>query len=170
MAENQIAKLSPRHETIITFLIANPQMKRGDIARHFGVTQSWLSVIINSDAFVAKLNKRQDEFHSEATTSIKEKLNTLAHMSLDRMINAVETVPDIDQVRQIGTAALDRLGYSKPNGGSLSRGPALIQQNNFLTVDAGDLAAARNRIIEKGVTIDQPRITDQADSRTAEEL
>jgi len=150
MAENQIARLSPRHEAIITFLIANPQMKRGDIARHFEVTQSWLSVIINSDAFIAKLEKRQNEFHSEATTSIKEKLNTLAHLSLDRMIESVEVIPDIDQVRQMGTAALDRLGYSKPNAGFRPGGPAMIQQNNFLTVNAEDLAAARNRIIEKG--------------------
>lgn len=150
MAERvQIQSLTPRHEAIMVFLIANPMMKRGDVARTFGVTQTWLSTLLNSDAFRARYDELQKEHTSVCVIEVKEKLETLAHITLDRLIEQVEMTTDIREVRETARLALDRIGFS---GGPPANGlPAFFQQNNFLgSVDAQTLREARSRIVSRG--------------------
>lgn len=144
MAQNQIQKLTPRHETIMNLMVAEPTLKMSDIARQLGVTPAWLSVIIHSDIFQARLREKQEGIWSRAGQSITEKLETLAHLSLDKMIDEVETCPRIDEVREIAKAALDRLGHSP---GRASPGGNTYVQNNFVGVSREVLAAAREKII-----------------------
>ena len=147
---DQITKVSPKHEAILTFLVANPQMKRGDVARHFGVSQSWLSVIINSDAFQAKLRERQDEFFDTATAPIKAKLDTLANLALDTMIERVEVEPNSSEIREMAKMALDRLGYAPQNSQGTHMPGAATQNNYFLSVAPELLDEARRAIISRG--------------------
>jgi hypothetical protein len=142
---SQIAKVSPRHDQIIAYLIANPTMKKGDIARHFNVTPAWLSTIIHSDIFQAKLAERQQEFFSVATAPIAEKLEALADLAIDELTDRVEVENDTAEVREIAKLALERLGYSKG-----TQAPGAIVQNNFnLTLSPAQLAAAREKIINR---------------------
>lgn len=146
MAENQIAKLTPRHEEIMSFIVANPTAKRGDVARIFGVTQAWLSVVTNSDAFQAKMQERMEDFHQRALAGIPEKLNDLAHTALDRLIDAAEIVDDTAELREMAKLALNRIGYgdqsARPAGGNNI-------QNNFYSVQADVLYQARQRIFDR---------------------
>lgn len=167
MAENQIQSLTPRHDIIIDFLIANPTLKMSEVARQFHVTPPWLSVIIHSDIFQAKLRERQETFFIRSTSSIKEKLETLAHLALDEMIDRVETQPRIDEVREIAKVALDRIGYS---GSRVSgdRPSGQYIQNNFIGVSADVLRAARQKILEHKAAINESAPIDATYSTAAE--
>lgn len=46
---------------MVDLIIARPGISQDDIARHFGYTASWVSLIINSDAFQSRLHARKDE-------------------------------------------------------------------------------------------------------------
>jgi hypothetical protein len=144
-----VAKLTPRHENIIAFLVANPTMRKQDVARAFGVTPAWLSTVIHSDAFQAKLAERQAQFFSAATQTIREKLETVAHLSLDKLIEHAEFEIETKEIRANAEMALERLGY----GAQGPRGIPFFQQNtqnNFLVADSATLAAARERILARG--------------------
>lgn len=172
MAESdQIASITPKHDAIMTFLVANPDMKRGDIARHFGVSPSWLSVIVNSDIFQAKLKERQDEFFSTSLAPIREKLDTLAHLAIDTMIERVEVENNTSEVREMAKMALDRLGFSPGVGTPQSPGPAGIQNNFYLGVSPELLTEARMTILNRGrETIDGECEAAQANLPAPEKL
>lgn len=154
MAESaQIDKVGNWHEQLVTFLIANPRMKRSDVARHFQVTPAWLSTVIHSDVFQAKLAERQDECFSSATADIKARLESIAHGSLEKLEEKIETTEEVSEIREIAKLALTNLGYNNgPNG--KAPGPGLVQ-NNFYSVSPELLASARERILtQHGTTID----------------
>jgi hypothetical protein len=152
MAESvQIQTLTPRHDAIITFLVANPAMKKGDVARRFGVSPAWLSTVINSDVFQAKLRERQDEFFSAATESTREKLSRLANETLDKLIEKVEVETETSEIRAMATLALDRLGYNAFGGPgqALAGAGGNVQNNFFIGVERDTLARARERIFNR---------------------
>lgn len=156
MAESaQIDKVGTWHENLVSFLVANPRMKKADVARHFDVTPSWLSTVIHSDVFQAKLAERQDEYFGAVTTPIREKLENLAGLALDEMEEKVQTEGSISEVREVAKLALQSLGYGNGANGKGTQNPALVQQNNFYSVSPEQLAAARERILNQGNTIEQ---------------
>lgn len=156
MAESaQIDKIGTWHENLVSFLVANPRMKKSDVARHFDVTPAWLSTVINSDVFKAKLAERQDEYFGAVTTPIREKLENLAGLALDEMEEKVQVEASISEVREVAKLALTSLGYGNGANGKNAQNPALVQQNNFYSVSPEALAAARERILNQGNVIEQ---------------
>ena len=155
MAESaQIDKISVWHDSLLSFLIANPRMKRADVARHFKVSASWLSTVVHSDVFQAKLTERQDEYFGSVTAPIREKLENLAVMSIDRLEDKVEFENDIAEIREVAKMALANLGYGAPK----LPGPAVLNQtNNYLSVSREVLEEARARIFSRngGTTLEQ---------------
>lgn len=138
MAESaQIQKVSPRHEAILNYLIANPTVKKAEVAAQFGVSQAWLSTIIHSDAFQAKLRARQEEVFEVAVLSgIEDKLLGVAHQAAERL---GELLPLQDNVRDISDTmdkALKSLGYG--------RAPVIQQNinNNYGEQQINNLTAA----------------------------
>lgn len=151
MAQTQLQTLTTRHEAIAQYMLANPEAKKGEVARQFNVSASWLSVIINSDAFQAKLEEMQVELFSQALVPIADKVAALADLSLDRLIERVPTLQDDDTLLKIAEMALDRSGHG-PAGPQ-----ALINAQNLtvMNVAADVVQSARQRIIErKGLTVD----------------
>jgi hypothetical protein len=56
-----IQKLRYSHEALIDLMITNPEMSQNDLAARFGYTASWISQVITSDAFQARLMERTRE-------------------------------------------------------------------------------------------------------------
>ena len=59
-------RLGPRrvkysHDAMIDLIIASPGIQQNTLAIHFGYTVGWISTIMQSDAFQAKLAARKDE-------------------------------------------------------------------------------------------------------------
>lgn len=60
-AKPTIDKLNFSHVAIARWLLENPNKNLGECATHFGYTRSWLSIIVNSDAFQAHYRDLQSE-------------------------------------------------------------------------------------------------------------
>jgi len=71
-------KLNYTHEDCIDAILANPSITQNELARRYGYTAAWISLIINSDAFQAALAKRRDEVISpELRATVEERFRAL---------------------------------------------------------------------------------------------
>jgi hypothetical protein len=164
MAENQIQKMSSRHQAILNFILANPTCKYSEVAAEFGVTQAWLSTIIHSHAFQDQLRRRHDElFDAAVVQPLGDKLHAAAHMTLDEYM---EKVPNLsaDQLISSTDKLLGKLGFgTKQNGATVIHGD-VIQNNqvNSAHVSPEVLAEARERIgtNQVGAADRQPSLPD----------
>jgi hypothetical protein len=86
-----IAKVRYTHEALIDMIVGNPAVSQGELAAHFGYTEGWISQVIASDAFQARLAaRRADVVDPLLLRSVKEKLEGLAHRSLDVLQQKLE--------------------------------------------------------------------------------
>lgn len=56
-----LAKTHYTHAAMADMILANPRISQRELAAHFGYTESWISIVINSDAFQAMLADRKSE-------------------------------------------------------------------------------------------------------------
>lgn len=84
MSSPSIARVSYTHDGMIDLIIARPGISQGEIAAHFGYTPSWVSIIVNSDAFQARLAERKGELVDPLlTVSVEEKMRAVVSRSLE---------------------------------------------------------------------------------------
>lgn len=141
MAESAfIQKVSIKHDMILDYLIANPTLKRTEVAAHFQVTSAWLSTIIHSCAFQELLKQRQNEVFSVAVLQpIRDKLMGAANMAADRLMEVLPFESDPKTLNTILDTTLSNLGF-----GQKTVGTPVNQQNNFtINVTKDELASAR---------------------------
>ena len=137
----ELTNVSNTHTMIADWLIANPgkgQMER--CAAHFGYTRAWLSTLIHQDAFQGMLRAKQGEAYERNVIPIHEKMLGLAHASVEKLGEVLESTSDERLVKDIAKDTLTALGYGS--------GAALVinnTQNNSFTVDESNLAEARER-------------------------
>lgn len=149
-----IASLSIRHEAIMDYLIIFPERSKKECAEYFGVSPTWLSQIIHSDAFQARLRDRQDTKFSTLVLTLKEKMEAAGHRSVEKLAEALEAAdPDIAEDRKFIASATDkvlaRLGYGTSRNVQPPTAPPNMQQNNFYAVDRETLAQARSLMQNK---------------------
>lgn len=88
----EIAKVRYTHDAIIDEIIAFPAISQGELARKFGFTQSWMSIIINSDSFQYRLAERKTELvDPKIRASVEARLEQLAKGALDRLLERLDT-------------------------------------------------------------------------------
>ncbi len=144
MAESaQVAKVSIKHDAILDVLVANPTLRRSEVAAMFGVTVPWLSTIIHSDVFQEKLRERQDlVFDIAVVRPIQEKLMGAANIAVERLMENLQYESDTKTLNTVLDTTLKNLGY-----GQKSTGAPVNQQNNFtFNVTKEELADARKLI------------------------
>ncbi len=143
-------KLTTTHEAILNWLVANPGRSLKEGADLFGYTQSWFSTMVNSDLFQAELAKRQADFRGRLNATLTQRLQTVAHVALDKLATMVEGSEDKDFVLEVSDKVLHRLGFAPQSNrnpaGPIASGP-LFQTNLYISKD--DLHAAR-AIMERG--------------------
>lgn len=125
-AANAIQRVSYSHDAMIDLIIAAPGAKQGDIAKHFGYTEAWVSRIMNSDAFQARLAERKTELVDPVlVASIDEKLRALASKSLDVVMDKLTLTPTLDAGLKALEITTKALGYG-------ARQSNLNVQQNFV--------------------------------------
>lgn len=143
-AANAIARVKYSHDAMIDLLIANPAISQNEIAANFGYTVPWVSRIMNSDAFQARLALRKEELLDPViVASIEEKFRALASKSLDVVLDKLS----VTNSAELGLKALEisakALGYG-------ARQQNLNVQTNFVVAlpakaaDAGSWASAHS--------------------------
>lgn len=140
-----VAKLSSRHNALMTFILENPTMTYGQVAGQFHVTQAWLSTIIHSDAFQDQLKRRHDEiFDCAILQGIDAKLQAAVDTGLDAYLEKIPTM-NADQLISGTDKLLNRLGFgTKQSGGTIINGNVVQINSNHVTKEVLD--EARNRI------------------------
>lgn len=144
-----IDKVRYSHVDMVDFIIANPWISQGEIAARYGYTQAWVSTILASDAFQAKMAERREEVIDPAMkATIEERFKALTIQSLKRLMEKLDAPVVSDNVAlkaaELGAKALGIGG----NASAAPHAPA-----------ADHLAQLANRLIDlqsnirRGVTI-----------------
>lgn len=136
--------LSPRYDEIINFVVTNPHFTQKQIAEHFGVSQNWIGLILNTDAAKIRMKEKQDLLFINAAAPLREKLHSLAHQALDKMADRLDEINDPELIREIMESALDRMGFIPAKPGAPAQSPLGLQQNNIYISSPEDLAKARS--------------------------
>lgn len=154
MSEVQIKSVKPRHEAIAQWIIAHPQEAMGACAEHFNVTRAWLSVIVNSSIFRARLAELNELVIDEVVVPLREKLHGVAHLAVERLGEQVEKSVDGKFLLNVADKTLHRLDF----GHSPIQSPGAVSntQNNFYTVPPELLAEVREKRKAQAVAQDAP--------------
>jgi hypothetical protein len=81
---NGIVKIGYTHDAMINLIIADPCVTQNELAARFGYTASWVSMIISSDAFKARLAERSEELVDPTIkATIEERFKGLVLRSLE---------------------------------------------------------------------------------------
>lgn len=146
----QLSRLTITHDAILDWLIANPgKGAMSKCANYFGYTQAWLSSIVWSDAFQAKLRDKKEILFTETLVPLREQVAGVATRALERLGEKVEVIEDPKVLVDVADKMLHRLGYA-PKADTAPTGTVNNTQNNFYEVTPELLAEARNSS-KKGV-------------------
>jgi len=150
-AANAIARVKYSHDAMIDMIIANPAISQGMLAANFGYTQAWVSQVINSDAFQARLAMRKEELVDPGIlASIEERFKGLIHQSVTVIGDKLAATQNADLA--LGTLAV----MTKAMGYGARPEKSVNVQNNFIVqvpvkaATADDWAKECGRVIENG--------------------
>lgn len=145
MAKTQIQKVTERHRAIAEWLIANPDRTHGECAAEFRLSPTWLSIIINSQIFQDYQTTLNSAILNQTVVPLREKLLGVSHRAVEKLGDAVEVSLDGKFLLDAADRTAKLLGYGANQAGMSN---AVVQQNNFYSVDKDTLAQARSRILE----------------------
>lgn len=131
------------YDRIIDWMIANPDKLLGECAHEMNVSQSWLSVITNSDMFQDAFKARSKEHSDVALIGVREKAFAAADMALDALNKRLETqapVLPVSTLLEITDVTMKRFGYAADK-----TAPSPITNNNYYmgNVTNSELVTAR---------------------------
>ncbi len=133
----EIAKVRYTHDAIIDEIIAFPSISQGELSRQFGFTQTWMSIIINSDAFQERLAERKGEIvDPKLKASVEMRLEAIAKRSLDKLIERLDADLPFSNSDLISAA---KLGVGDRN----TRARVPETQNNLYVVQLPPPASSR---------------------------
>lgn len=90
----EILKTNYTHDALIDAILANPEMTQRQFAGIFGYSETWLSIVMNSDAFKEKLVERREEVVDPILkATIQDRLNAVANKSLDNILQSMHDKP-----------------------------------------------------------------------------
>jgi hypothetical protein len=169
----EIKRISYSHDAMVDIIIANPCISQNQIAAHFGYTPSWVSQIIASDAFQARLAERRDEIVDPTIrATVEESLKGLLVRSMailrEKLDRPTHTIPDNLAIRTaelsakaLGYGARPELLHRPEAGGDLEKlGERLV-----------NLLERKRAITIEGVPYEEAEVTSEgpAPTRIAEE-
>jgi len=105
-----IAKVRYTHDAMIDLIIAEPAISQNALALHFGYSASWVSNIIASDAFQARLSERTKELVDPTIqASVEKRFEGLVLRSLDilqeKLNRPSDQIPDQLALRALEISA-----------------------------------------------------------------
>lgn len=142
MEGHGIQKVGYTHEALINWMIENPDQYQRAAALYFGVTEGWLSKIVNSDAFRLQLAKRQEAVFSVIAAGIPEKLREATGLSLDKLTDKLRATSDGGFILDAADTLLKASGFAPAS----QRVAPQINSGNInqtIVVGAKDLNEAR---------------------------
>jgi len=150
-AANTLGRVRYSHDAMIDIIIAKPSVSGIMLAKHFGYSQGWVSRILCSDAFQARLAERRSEIVDPTlVATFEERLKTMALQSMEIISEKLEKRDGITGLGDVTTAfkALE-LGTKCLGYGARQTNVAI--QNNFTVRNAAKASDADLEAIAQGV-------------------
>ena len=110
----QLTRLEPWHHDLIDWLLQNSGASGRQMAVHFGVSPTWISIVKHSEVFRAELERRREKISQAVATDIIGRAGALAELSLDVLYERIEKHGDtmsLRQLRDTTAMTLKALGY-----------------------------------------------------------
>lgn len=102
----QIARVRYSHEDCIDRMLTSPGISEGALAQIYGVTASWMSIVVNSDAFKTQMAKRREELIDPMlAASLNERFGALAAKSVEILLEKLNK-PEVSDKLALEAAAL----------------------------------------------------------------
>lgn len=134
-AKAGIAKVRYTHDAMIDVILANPTVKQTELAEMFDRSNGWVSLIVQSDAFKARLAERKAELVDPLiTASVENRLSAVAAKSLELIQEKLEQplankMLSEDFVLQTAKMATAALGYgARPQNTGQTTNVAVVVQ------------------------------------------
>lgn len=162
------------YDSIIDWMIANPQGSLRDCAAELGRSEVYVRMIVRTDGFKAHYRARREEFNSLHDDLIASKTRQVAVQALDIILDKFDRKRDsipLSEVREISDSALARLGYGSKGGGTtINVGEGAGQQNTqYVTVSKQGLSDARDLLrAAESAKAAPPAIEAQREQPTAD--
>lgn len=140
----EIQKVGIKHDAIMDFMLTNPTLTQQQVAAYFGVTQSWLSIIIHSDTFQAQLSDKKAEMFAATVIPLRQKVVGVAHMGVEKLAECLENASpatDKDFIVNTTQGLLKNLDFGTGASGKASPGNV---QTTIYNVGRDSLEQARN--------------------------
>ena len=130
------------HEAMVDLIVENPWISQNQLAAHFGYSPAWISTIITSDAFQARLEDRRHEvIDPEMRLSLRERFQAIVTQSL-RVLQEKISKP-ADQVNDMLVLKTVELGAKALGLGGNAPTPVLVTSEERLSNLAHRLIALR---------------------------
>lgn len=141
----ELKRLSVRHLSIMDYLLSNPIMPMSLVAEYFNVTGPWLSTVIHSDLFQARLASRRTLMEQDQSKRIAHTLAEVAEKGVTAMKDSMEDkeVP-IGTKHSMAKTALEAMGILGKS--AKSDGPSVLNQTNIYQVSPNILAQSKARM------------------------
>ena len=82
-ASNKLTRVRYTHDAMIDLMLQRPDVSQNELALQFGFTVPWVSTVVNSDAFQARLAARKTELVDPVIIKeLDERISELANISL----------------------------------------------------------------------------------------
>lgn len=107
----EMKKISYTHDAVIDYIIENPMAGHQEIADHFGYSKVWISRLICSDAFQARLAKKKDLILNAVTASVEERVRETTLKALDIIDDKLDATSDPKLAMQFLTLTAKAQGY-----------------------------------------------------------
>lgn len=159
-------KVRYTHEAMVDLIVQNPWISQNDLAAHFGYTPGWVSTVITSDAFQAKLAERREEVVDPVLkASLEERMRGLVSRSLEVLMKKLEApvlaIPDNVALRalELGAKGIELGGFGRPQVPAPP--PAAPDRLEQLAARLVELQAG----VRRGLTIDAEVVIEPAANR-----
>jgi len=149
MAQVQVKNVNWWHERLADWLIVNPHKTLKEASQYFSCSQSWISILKNSDSFQLYFKKRSEQYSQEVTSGVSEKMGAMTEMALDKLNEKLQLQGDampVETLLSIADTGLKRMGYSASKN---SHAPVVNVGVTIAAVDRRALEEARAMVNSK---------------------
>lgn len=117
-SKTQLQKVHFTHDAMIDAILANPTIRQRELADLFGFTESWISTVLCSDAFQARLAvRRNDLVGNSMLLNFNERLRKMALKSIDRVEMELEKQANCDSAFALEALKIGAKHFGPQGGG-----------------------------------------------------
>lgn len=154
-AASAIARVKYSHDAMIDILLQNPKISQNELAQLFGYTVPWVSRIMCSDAFQARVAERKTELVDPTIRlTLEERFTALATKSLDIVMDKLCATNNVDLAMKAMELSTKALGLG-------ARSANVNVQNSFVVALPGKAATAEGWAAAHGPQKPEPVTIDQ---------